>query len=327
MVIDELHLLSATVFATVLLLVVGVHRLYVDSTAGRRTAIRRLQSHAERSVLRDNAETLRRKPHDRISLLARFDGWLIWLEGLVREAGFSVSVRRILLLMGGVTGLIFAGAMAAINSIGPAGVVVMAFAAFGIGVAVTIAVLVYLRARRIARFAAQLPEALDIMVRSLRAGHPVGAALGMVTRELPEPMGAEFGIAVDEMTYGLDLREALANLAQRMAVPDLQYVTIAIGIQHETGGNLAEVLQGLNTVIRARCRMLKKIQAVSAEGRLSSHVLAALPLVFAGLVFVSRPNFYLAVIDDPLFFPIVGAAVGLELAGIYIMHRLVNFRV
>lgn len=327
MEIDGLHLLSLTVFASVLLLVVGAHRLYVDGTAGRRTAIRRLQSLVDRSVPRDSTETLRRKPHDRISLLARFDGWLVWLERLVGDAGFSVSVRRVLWLMGSITGFIFAGAMTAVNGIGPAGVAAMALAAVGVGVGTTIAVLVYLRARRIARFSAQLPEALDIMARSLRAGHPVGAALGMVAREMPEPIGVEFGLAVDEMTYGLDLREALANLAQRMTVPELQYLAIAIGIQHETGGNLAEVLQGLNAVIRARLRMLKKIRALSAEGRLSSHVLAALPLVFAGIVFVSRPDFYLSAIDDPLFFPIVGAALGLELAGIYIMHRLVNFHV
>jgi len=327
MEIDDLHLISAAVFATVLLLVVGLHRLYVDGTAGRRAAIRRLQSVSDRSVQRDTAEILRRKPRDRISLLARFDRGLAWLDRLVREAGFGVPLRRILALMAALIGLIFAGAMVVINNIGLAGVAGAALAAIGAGAGATIAVLVRLRARRIARFTAQLPEALDMMVRSLRAGHPVGAAMSMVTREMAEPMGSEFGIVVDEMTYGLDLRDALANLAQRMGVPDLQYVVIAIRIQHETGGNLAEVLQGLNAVMRARLRMLTKIQALSAEGRLSSCVLAAMPVIFAGLVFVSRPDFYLSAVDEPLFFPIAGTALGLELVGIYIMHRLVNFHV
>ena len=327
MEIDDLHLISAVVFAAVLLLVVGIHRLYVDGTAGRRAAIRRLQSFSDRSVRRDTVEILRRKPRDRISLLAHFDRGLAWLDRLVREAGFGVPLRRVLLLMAGLTGLAFAGAMTAINGIGPAGVVGVALAAIGAGVGLTVAVLLRLRARRVARFTTQLPEALDIMVRSLRAGHPVGAAMSMVSQEMAEPMGSEFGIVVDEMTYGLDLRDALANLAQRMAVPDLQYVVIAIRIQHETGGNLAEVLQGLNMVMRARLRMLKKIQALSAEGRLSARVLAAMPVVFAGLVFVSRPDFYLSAVDEPLFLPIVGIALGLELAGIYIMRRLVNFHV
>jgi len=327
MEIDDLHLILAAVFTTVLLLVVGLHRLYVDGTAGRRAAMRRLQSFSDRSVRRDAVEILRRKPRDRISLLAHFDRGLAWLDRLVREAGFSVPLRRVLSLMAGLIGVALAGAMVAFNDIGPAGVVGAALAAIGAGAGVTIAALVRLRARRVARFTAQLPEALDIMVRSLRAGHPVGAAMSLVTREMGDPMGSEFGIVIDEMTYGLDLREALANLAQRMGVPDLQYVVIAIRIQHETGGNLAEVLHGLNRVMRARLRMLKKIQALSAEGRLSSRILAAMPAVFAGLVFLSRPDFYLSAVDEPLFLPIVGAALGLELVGIYIMRRLVNFHV
>ena len=324
---DTLQLLSATVFATVLLLIIGIHRLYVDGTARRRAAARRLRVLSDRSLPRDAAETLRRKPRDRISLLARFDGALAWLDRLTREAGFAVPLRRLLLLMAGLSGLVFVAAMLVIDGGGVPGTAAAALASVGAGAGVTLAVLVRLRAQRIARFATQLPEALDIMVRSLRAGHPVNAAMGLVVREMGEPLGAEFGAAVDEMTYGLDLREALANLAQRIAVPDLQYVAIAIRIQHETGGNLAEVLQGLNMVIRARLRMLRKARALSAEGRLSARVLAAMPFVFAGLVFLSRPEFYLSAIDEPLFFPIVGAALGLELIGILIMYRLVNFHV
>ncbi len=327
MEIDDLHLISAAVFASVLLLIVGLHRLYRDGTAGRRAAVRRLQPLSDQSVRRDAGEILRRKPRHRISLSGHVDRGLGWLDRLVREAGFNVPLRRVLLLMAGLIGLALAAIVMATGSRGPVGIAGAALAAIGIGVAATLAVLARLRARRIARFAAQLPEALDVMVRSLRAGHPVSAAMSMVAREMSEPMGVEFGIAVDEMTYGLELREALTNLAQRMAVPDLQYVAIAIRIQHETGGNLAGVLQGLNMVIRARLHMLKKVQALSAEGRLSSRVLAALPLIFAGLVFVSRPDFYLSVVDEPLFFPIVGGVLGLELAGIYIMHRLVNFHV
>lgn len=325
--IDNLHLLSAAVFGAVLLLVVGMHQLYLDGTARHRAAARRLRSLADRSLPRGAAETLRRRPRERLSLLARFDGWLVWLDRLARDAGVGLPVRPVLLVMAGLAGFVFAGVMAALDGTGPAGALAVALAAVGAGAGATVAVLMRLRARRIARFAGQLPEALDIMARSLRAGHPVSAAMGMVTQEMGAPLGVEFGIAVDEMTYGLDLREALANLAQRMAVPDLQYLAIAIRIQHETGGNLAEVLLGLNRVIRARLRMLKKIQALSAEGRLSAHILAAMPIVFAGLVFLSRPDFYLSAVDEPLFFPIIGAAAALELAGIFIMHRLVNFHV
>jgi tight adherence protein B len=322
-----LQILSATVFLAVLLLIVGIHRLYVDGMARRHAATRRLRSLADRSDPHHAAAILLRKPRDRITLLARFDSYLAWLDRLAREAGFKVPLHWILFWIAGLSGLVVVGGISVLGGGGLAGMLAVTLAAIGIGTGLTIIPLLRLRARRIARFTAQLPEALDIMVRSLRAGHPVNAAMGLVSREVNEPLGIEFGIAVDEMTYGLDLREALANLAQRIAVPDLQYLAIAIRIQHETGGNLAEVLQGLNAVIRARFRMLKKARALSAEGRLSARVLAAMPFVFAGLIFLSRPEFYLSAVDDPLFFPIVGAAVGLELVGILIMHRMVNFHV
>jgi len=129
------------------------------------------------------------------------------------------------------------------------------------------------------------------------------------------------------MTYGLELREALANLGERVDVEDYQYVVVSINIQHETGGNLAEVLHGLSTVIRARFRMFKKIRALSAEGRLSAKILAILPIAFAALTFSNKPQYYINAADDPLFWPLVGVTICLELIGIYIMYRLVNFRV
>ena len=115
-----------------------------------------------------------------------------------------------------------------------------------------------MRANRVKKFSEQLPDALDIMVRSLQAGHPISAAMSLVSKEMSDPIGTEFGIAVDEMTYGLDMRDALESMGRRMEVQDFQYVVVSINIQHETGGNLAEVLRNLSTVIRDRFRMFKK---------------------------------------------------------------------
>ena len=143
-------------------------------------------------------------------------------------------------------------------------------------------------------------------------------------------MGTEFGIAVDEMTYGLDLRQALENLGKRVDhknCQDFQYVLVSINIQHDTGGNLAETLAGLSKVIRDRFQMFKKIRVLSAEGRLSSKILAALPILFLLFMITSKPEFYTAVIDDPLFWPIIFLAAGLQIIGILIMRKLVNFRV
>jgi tight adherence protein B len=165
------------------------------------------------------------------------------------------------------------------------------------------------------------------MVRSLQAGHPISAAISLVSKEMGDPIGTEFGIAVDEMTYGLDMREALYNMGRRIEIQDFQYVVVSINIQHETGGNLAEVLRNLSTVIRDRFRMFKKIRALSSEGRLSAIVLSFLPFAVGAIIFTGNPGFYLNVADDPLFLPMMAAALGLMLAGIFIMYRMVNFRV
>lgn len=327
MALDDLHILSAALFGAVVLLIAGLHILYVDGTAGRRAASRRLHALTGSAAQPDTSEILRRKPRDRFDFLARFDRWPSRLDRLVWQAGYTVPLRRVALVMVVVAVFVFVAVTALIGGGGAIGDAVTALASMSLGIGATLAGLVRVRARRMARCAAQLPEALDIMVRSLRAGHPVNAAMSLVSREMGAPLAGEFRLVVDEMTYGLDLRDALAKMIERLAVPDLQYLAAAINIQHETGGNLAEVLHGLGTVIRARMRMLKKTRALSAESRLSAHVLAAMPVIFAGLVYVSRPDFYLAAAADPLFFPIVGAALGLELFGILVMWRLVNFHV
>ncbi len=323
---DDLQILSAAVFGAVLLLVAGLYSLYVDGTASRRAASRRLRALIDGAPRPSAAESLRRKRRDRIGPLTRFDRSWARLDRLVHRAGITLPLRRVALVMG-IVAVMTLVALTALAGGGSAGVAALALAAAGFAVGAAAIGVAWRRARRTARLTAQLPEALDIMVRSLRAGHPVSAAMSMVSRELGEPIGAEFGLAVSEMTYGLDLRDALANLADRVAVADLQYVTVAIKIQHETGGNLAEVLHGLSTVIRARLRMRKTIRSLSAEARLSARVLAVMPVAFAGLVYASRPEFYLSAVDDPLFAPIVAAAIGLELVGILVMRRLVNFHV
>src|SRR3546814_582863 len=144
------------------------------------------------------------------------------------------------------------------------------------------------------------------MVRSLRAGHPINAAMALVAREMSDPMGTEFGIMVDEMTYGLEMDEALENLSDRVQVEDFNYVVMSIGIQRETGGNLAGVLAGLSHVIRERARMFLKVRALSSEGRISALVLCILPFAASGFIYIGNPSYYTKVVDDPLFMPGLG---------------------
>jgi tight adherence protein B len=180
---------------------------------------------------------------------------------------------------------------------------------------------------RLRRFSEQLPEAIDMLVRSLRVGHPLSAACQMVAEELPDPIGSEFGIAVDEMTYGLDLNEAIRNLGDRVDVPDLQYLIVAVNVQYGTGGNLAEVLHGLSKVIRDRFQMYRKIRAVSAEGRMAATFLTLFPFVVVAGIWMLHKEYYLAVSDHPLFQILAALGASLVVLNTIVMRWLTNIKV
>jgi tight adherence protein B len=195
------------------------------------------------------------------------------------------------------------------------------------GVVLPYAVLRFLRSRRQKKFAAQFPDALDMIVRSLRAGHPTPIALTMVAREMRDPVGSEFGIVVDEITYGADLETALRNLNVRVGQDDLPLFVTAVAIQGSTGGNLGEILQNLSEVIRLRFKMRRKIRALAAEGRASALILSSLPIAMFAIMNIAAPNFYASVWDIPLTkqaLMIAGAWMGV---GNLIMYKLVNFKI
>ena len=150
----------------------------------------------------------------------------------------------------------------------------------------------FLRGRRLRKFEQHLPEAIDTLVRSLRAGHPVQAAIRMVVRELPDPIGTEFAIVADELTYGLDLETAMKNLHRRVGQQDLGLLVAAIGLQGKTGGNLAEMLGNLSGVISDRLRMRLKVKALSAEARFSALSSASCPIALFCLLWVIAPIYY-----------------------------------
>jgi tight adherence protein B len=188
-------------------------------------------------------------------------------------------------------------------------------------------VLRILRARRQKAFSAQFPDGLDMIVRSLRAGHPVPIAITMVAREMRDPIGSEFGIVADEITYGADLESALRNLYFRIGQDDLPLFVTAVAIQGSTGGNLGEILENLSTVIRERFKMRRKIRALASEGRASAIILSSLPIAMFLIIQIVSPDFYAGVWHEDITkkaLTLAGAWMGL---GNFIMYRLVNFRI
>jgi tight adherence protein B len=173
----------------------------------------------------------------------------------------------------------------------------------------------------------QFPIALDVFVRGLRAGHPVAAALDLLTVELPDPIGSQFGIVIDEVTYGAELRDALHAMAERWDLADMRMFVVSLSVQSETGGNLAEVLENLAQVIRERQSLLLKVRALSSEGRMTAIILTALPILAFVSLFSINPGFYLDVADDPYFMPGFASLMILYAIGFVAIRRMVDIKV
>lgn len=173
----------------------------------------------------------------------------------------------------------------------------------------------------------QLPDAVELMVRSLRVGHPFSAAIGIVAKEIPDPLGTEFGVIADESAYGRDVGDSLKALAERMDMQDLRFLAVAVTIQQQSGGNLAEVLDGLAKVIRSRFKLFRRVKAITAEAKWSGMFLSGFPIAAMIMIQVIKPDYYDEVKETAYFIPtalVVGAVLTINV--IY-MKIMVNIKV
>ena len=193
-------------------------------------------------------------------------------------------------------------------------------------VGIMLFVLYRLRSRRIFNFAEQLPDAVDIITRGVRAGLPFSGSIGLVAREMPDPVGTEFGMLADEIAFGLDLRSALDNLYRRVGQEDLLFLTVAVNIQTQTGGNLGEILSRLSKLMRSRSKMRLKVNALSAEGRLSAIALTVLPFALFVIINFISPAYYSVVRGSAILEPAIYVGLFLLLVGNVVMYRMVHFK-
>jgi tight adherence protein B len=247
---------------------------------------------------------------------------LVNINQLVLQSGLTIGFSKLVLfdLIG--VAVVFAGMVVFERNLLHAGL-----AALFAGVVLPFLALRMLRGRRQKKFSAQFPDAIDVITRSLRAGHPVPVAISMVAREMPDPVGSEFGLVVDEITYGADLESAMRNLFYRVGTDDLPLFVTAVAIQGSTGGNLGEILENLSRVIRERFKMRRKIRALAAEGRASALILSSLPIGMFLMVQVMAPNYYGSVWNEELTKTVLMIAGGWMGIGNLIMYRMVNFRI
>ncbi|MGN6817677.1 MAG: type II secretion system F family protein [Sphingomonas sp.] len=325
-------LVLALVFAAVVLAIEGGMRWYRTQRGGARAINQRLRLIASGF---DRPEVLARLRRDAWGDSIELPGFLAApghkLDGLLRSAAFGMSPGRVLFLMLLVVAVLCVltlfGAAALGFAIGLGTVLMAAAFAVAAGMVLPLMIIAQRADRRRKKMAEQFPVALDIFVRGLRAGHPVAAALDLLTQEMADPIGSEFGIVTDEVAYGADLRDALQNMADRCDLDDLRMFVVSLSVQNETGGNLAEILENLSKVIRDRASMVLMVRALSSEGRMTATILTALPILAFVALFLLNPIFYLQVAGDPAFSLGFGCLIGLYLIGYVSIRRLVNIKV
>ena len=245
------------------------------------------------------------------------------LASRAQKANIAFTPAQLILLMIGVSVMAIAG-MTVMTDVKLGTRVVIGFA-MGIG-----GVFMWINGKankRMAMIEEQLPEAVELMVRSLRVGHPFSSSVAIVAKEVPDPLGTEMGVISDEAAYGRDIGECLKAMAERLDMQDLRFLAVAVTIQQTSGGNLAEVLAGLAKVIRARFRLFRQVKAITAEAKMSGKLLSGFPLMALVLINLVQPGYYDEVMNEPVFVPaclVVGAFLVVNL---FVMRMLVNIKV
>ena len=318
--------ISIGIFLSIILLVEGSYFFYHQYVSPQsRTLKRRLRGGAARPQEGlESLEILRQRKlsdlpwlNDILSAMTNLGG----LEKILQQANSQMPLG-VFLMVSAVLGV--------------AGMVVAAFmdypllVAGGVGLVCLMLPLMKIKMQRAARFKEferQLPEALDLMARALRAGHAFSVGMKMVGDEFPDPIGPEFNRTVEEISFGIDTPEAMNNLNERVISTDLKFFITALVVQRETGGNLAEIIEAISRLIRQRFELLGRVKALSAEGRLSGIVLFVMPFVMGGVLWWMNEDYMRLLIEDDLGLMMLGAAGLLMLFGAVIMKKMCDIKV
>lgn len=254
----------------------------------------------------------------------RFVPFLHALNKLVVQSGLKIDTARVVLVMAGVSTVSLLILLFVLPLLFSWLAIVLAAV---IGVVPVLGFLARARTKRRAKFDEQLPDAIDLIIRSLKIGHPMNGAMQVIARDMPSPISDEFKIAVEEINYGRDIASALEEMTQRVGATDLGYVAVAVQIQQESGGNLVESLSKLVSVVRDRFRMFRKVKAITAEGRFSAWALSVFPLIIAGLITLVKHNYYTQVMDFPYFPHLVVLIVIMLIINVIAMRMLTTLKV
>ncbi|WP_212769837.1 type II secretion system F family protein [Thalassovita mangrovi] len=245
------------------------------------------------------------------------------LAAKAQKAAIAFSPAQLLMIMAALSGMAFVGLTVGTQT----GVLIRIGVSIAMGVGGVFMWVSSKAKKRTSMIEEQLPDAIELMVRSLRVGHPFSSAIQIVAREVADPLATEFGMIADEAQYGRDVGEALKDMAERLDMQDLRFLAVAVTIQQQSGGNLAEILAGLSKVIRSRFRLFRRVKAITAEAQWSGKFLSGFPLLALVGINLLDPHYYDEVLDHPYFIPACVAVGVFLVANMIVMRMLVNIKV
>ena len=316
----QLTVIYVVIFCAVLLGVQGAYWLFAEQQRTRGAINRRLVLAKQGAHSKEVLEALKRER----GLVGLDSKHFVHLNDLIIQTGLRLDQTALISAGFGLSVLFFMLFGLAFGY----GFIAFLLAALFSAISLVF-FLILVRRKRIARFAEQLPDAIDVIVRGVKSGYPFTVALALVAKEMTDPIGTEFGMTSDEISFGSEIGAALDNLFDRVGHEDLLFLTMAIKIQNQTGGNLAEILSRLAHLLRERQMLRLKVRAISAEGRLSAVFLTAMPFVLFGIISLMRPDYFFNpdVLNHPIIMPVFVLGLIMLAVGNVIIYRMVNFEV
>ncbi|MDF3382423.1 MULTISPECIES: type II secretion system F family protein [Sulfitobacter] len=310
------------IFIGVLVLVEGLYLVAFGKSISLNSRVNRRLEMLEKGARREEVlDKLRKEMQQHMN--AKSIPLYSLLSERAQKAAIAFTPQQLLMIMAGLAALAFLGLTIGTDT----SVSVRALMSIAMGVGAVFFWVSHKASKRMAMIEEQLPDAVELMVRSLRVGHPFSNAISIVSKEIQDPLASEFGVIADEAAYGRDLGEALKDMAERLDMQDLRFLAVAVTIQQQSGGNLAEILAGLAKVIRARFRLFRRVKAITAEAKWSGKFLSGFPLAALVVINLGDPHYYDEVRDHPYFIPacfLVGIFLVLNL---FVMRILTNIKV
>ncbi|MCI5109186.1 MAG: type II secretion system F family protein [Marivita sp.] len=310
------------IFIAVLVLVEGVYLVAFGKSISLNKRVNRRLEMLDKGTKRDEVLAKLRKEMDQHMSSRGLPLYSI-LADRAQKAAIAFTPQQLIMVMVAVSVVAFVGLTLGTE----AGLAVRVVMGVAMGVGGVFFWVTSKAKKRVSLIEEQLPDAVELMVRSLRVGHPFSSAISIVSKEIKDPLATEFGLIADESSYGRDIGEALKAMAERLDMQDLRFLAVAVSIQQQSGGNLAEILEGLAKVIRARFRLFRRVKAITAEAQWSGKFLSGFPVGALIVIQLTDPNYYDEVIDHPWFIPACFVVGAFLIANLIVMRALVNIKV